>query len=93
MKSQELWNFPLRLRKVTKARHAAERPLNGGPERPLCEVVTVRPEHAKGPKDAGSSRDIRCLPKVGCRKWSQTKREKSATVIKAECLSPLTPYM
>lgn len=80
---KELWNFPLRVRKVTKARLAAEKPLNGGPERPLCEAENVRPEHAKGPQDAGSSRDIWCLPKAGCRKWSQTKREKSAIVTKA----------
>lgn len=59
--------------------------LHGGPERPLCEAVKMKPESPWRPQDAGDARDTVYLPRRAAEQvWNQCQREKCAVVNKAE---------
>jgi hypothetical protein len=51
-----LWTLPLQLRKATEARHVLGVSLHGGPERPLCGAVKMKPELLWRPREVGDAR-------------------------------------
>lgn len=54
--SKGLWNLPPQLRKVAEARHITGVSLHEDPERPLCEVLMVKPELPWKPQKSNNAR-------------------------------------
>ena len=77
---ESLW-----LRKASEARHMSGVACHGGPERPLCEAVKMKPGLPWRPQDIGDARVMWYLPRRAAnRVWNQPKRETHVAVNKAE---------
>jgi hypothetical protein len=76
---------PSVLRKASEARDMAGVSLRGGPERPLCEAVKLKPGLPWRSQDVGGSIVLGFLSrKAATWRWNQPKREKCVAVNKAE---------
>lgn len=75
----------LQLRKAAEARHVSGVSLGGGQERPLYEVVKVKPGFHWRSQDVGDDKVVRYLPRTDANKvQNQPKREKCVAVNKPE---------
>lgn len=70
---------------AVEARHVSRVSLSGGPERPLHEVVTVKPGLRWRPQDVGDARVMEYLPRRAADQvQNQPKREMCVAVHRAE---------
>ena len=70
-----LWNRPPRPRKAAESRCIPRVYLGGGLERPVCEVVKMKPGWPWRPQDVGNARAMGYLPrKVANREWNEPQR-------------------
>ena len=64
-------------KEATEARHVSGVSMNGGPERPLCETVKLKPILPQRSQDVRNIKDMAyVLRKAANREWNQHKRKK-----------------